>query len=168
MTKIFSFDAETDGLYGPVWAAGAVVLDETGQLLHGFGGQLDPAVVTDPWTRANVVPVVDLPRHDTREDLLEEFWRFWTAHRDDSIAVADCGYPVEAGLFRACVELDVQARWNQGPFPLDELSTMLRAKGLDPKLDRREFVGRPDLTAHDPVADAMVQGLCWVKAARAA
>jgi hypothetical protein len=23
--KIFSFDAETDGLYGPVWAIGAVV-----------------------------------------------------------------------------------------------------------------------------------------------
>lgn len=170
--KIFSFDAETDGLYGPVWAVGAVVLGWTTAStpdeveVATFSGQLDPAVVTDKWTRTHVVPAVDLPRYDAREELLDGFWRFWLDHSagNRTIAVADCGYPVETGLFRACVELAPEVRWNQGPFPLHELSTLLLAKGLDPELDRREFVARPDLVAHDPVADAMVQGLCWVKA----
>lgn len=173
MTKIFSFDAETDGLYGPVWAIGAVVYDGDGRWLNTFSGQLDPAVVTDEWTREHVVPVVDLARYHNRDQLLEYFWRFWRHNGgDDAVAVADCGYPVETGLFRACVTFDPEGRRYQGPFPLHELSTLLWSRGLDPKLDRYQFIdrpdlfaGRPDLVPHNPVADAMVQGLCWVKAA---
>lgn len=174
--KIFSADAETDGLYGRVWAIGAILVDPEDprykyhptsriDLSHSFVGQLDPSVVTDPWVIENVVPHVDLPRYDTREELLEGFWQFWLEFgRDEgTVAVADCGHPVESGLFRACVELDLKARCFQGPFPLDELSTLLRARGLDPKLDRRELIGRPDLVAHDPFADAIVAALCWAQ-----
>ena len=172
MTAIFSADAETNGLYGDVWAIGAVTLTQAPDQRETeaavvFSGQLDPDVVTDPWTWANVVPHVDLPRYDTREHLLDAFWDTWLAHSaaSRSVAVADCGYPVETGLYRACVELAPEVRWNQGPFPLHELSTWLLAAGLDPELDRREYVGRTDLVCHNPVADALVQALCWHKVA---
>jgi hypothetical protein len=168
VAKLFSFDAETNGLYGEVWAVGAVLLGaartEAGMFPVTFSGQLDPSVVTDPWTREHVVPVVDLPRYETRVELLDTFWAFWLAHRTGADCVGDFAAPVEAGLFRACVELDVAGRQWNGPYPLHELGTLLLARGLDPELDRREFAGRLDLVAHDPLADAMAQALCWQKA----
>lgn len=160
--KVFSFDAETDGLYGPVWAIGAVVLDGSGDgPAPRFAGQLDPEVVTDPWVREHVVPVVDLPRYETRVELLDAFWAFWLEHKTGADCVGDFAAPVEAGLFRACAELDIPGRQWNGPYPLHELGTALLMAGEDPDVDRRKLCGRLDLTPHDPVCDALVSGLCW-------
>ncbi|WP_020572656.1 hypothetical protein [Parafrankia discariae] len=159
-------DAETDGLYGRVWAVGAVVLDpDTGAVQARFRGQISPGEVTDPWTRAHVVPVVDLPVYPSRAVLLDGFWGFWEKHRDGVECVADVGAPVEAGLFRAAVEQDAAGRWKRGPYPLHELASALWMAGFDPDVDRREFCGRPDLTAHDPVDDAHAAALCWARLA---
>jgi hypothetical protein len=63
---VFAVDAESDGLYGDVWAIGAVVLDH-GREVARFSGMIDPAVhVTSPWVRRHVVPVVDLALLDDR------------------------------------------------------------------------------------------------------
>lgn len=164
--KIFCFDAETDGLYGPVWAVGAVVLDSANGWLARFGAQLDPDTVTDPWVRQHVVPVVDLPRFSRgREDLLNAFWAFWVTHKEDAVCVADVGAPVEAGLFRACVELDLAARQWEGPLPLHELATALLMAGVDPDVDRREYSGATGLVPHNPVDDATASALCWQQVA---
>ncbi|MEX5636777.1 hypothetical protein [Parafrankia sp. FMc2] len=169
MTKIFAVDAETNGLYGPVWAIGAVVLDpETGLVQSVFRGQISPGEVTDDWTRKHVAPVVNLPRYPGRADLLEAFWGFWEGYRGEerAAAVADVGAPVEAGLFRACVERRPAVRSDRGPYPLHELASALWMAGLDPDINRREFCGRPDLTPHDPVADATAAALCWARLAQ--
>ncbi len=163
--KIFCFDAETDGLYGPVWAVGAVVLDSAKGWLAKFGAQLDPDVVTDPWVRKHVVPAVRLGEYSSRELLLNAFWTFWTTHKDGAVCVADVGTPVEAGLFRACVELDLPARQWEGPYPLHELATALLVAGIDPDADRRELCGYTDLVPHDPVDDATASALCWLQVA---
>jgi hypothetical protein len=168
--KIFSFDAETDGLYGPVWAIGAVLMEGDGSdadLI--WAGMVEPteAVVSDPWVRENVVTYVlasqwRFHKFVSREDLLNSFWAFWMEHRDESLALADCGTPVEAGLFRACIELDLENRIWQGPKPLHELATALLLAGYDPwETDRRELSGRTDLVQHDPVDDAIAAALCW-------
>jgi hypothetical protein len=158
---VFSFDAETDGLYGAPWAIGAVVLDLTGEIAAEFTGQVDPDVVTDPWVRENIVPVVDLPRFASLPDLLEAFWEFWLGHRDTSLCVADFGAPVEAGLFRRCVKADLDARRWLGPYPMHELGTALLLAGLDPDVNRRELAGMPGLVQHDPRDDALAAGRCW-------
>lgn len=160
--KIFSVDAETDGLYGDVWAIGAYAVDDN-EDRHMFAGQLDPDVVTDPWVRQNIVPIVNRRRFETREDLLNAFWNFWINRGGGAIAVADYGAPVESGLFRACVDLDQQARQWQGPYPLHELATALLMAGVDPDVDRREFSERPDLIKHDPLDDAIASGICFQK-----
>jgi hypothetical protein len=164
LTTIFTVDAETDGLYGPVWAIGAHILGVSGISHKVFKGQLNSDVVTDPWVRSNIVPVVDLPRYDSRADLLNAFWVFWDDEYPWREAVADVGAPVEAGLFRAAVELDRERREWSGPYPLHEVATRLADAGVDPKVDRREFSGRLDLTPHDPADDALASGLCWFKA----
>ena len=104
--------------------------------------------------REHIVPVVNLPKYDTPEDLLNAFWDFWMEHREGALALADCGTPVEAGLFRACIELDLDNRLWQGPTPLHELATVFLLKGYDPwETDRRQFAQRSDLVQHDPVDD---------------
>lgn len=160
---IFSVDAETDGLYGPVWAIGAVVL-EGEDVTAEFVGQIDPTTVTDQWVRDNIVPHLDLPRYDSREALLGAFWAFWMEHKGDAICVADFGAPVEAGLFRACVEMAPSERMWDGPYPMHELGTALLLAGLDPDLDRFEMAGIDGLTKHNPRDDALTAGICWRRA----
>jgi hypothetical protein len=161
--KIFSVDAETDGLYGKVWAIGAAVLDGD-DVVHTFGSRLDSDVITNPWVRENVVPAVvgHIGRVESREDMLNAFWRFWLEHRQGTEAVADFEAPVEAGLFRACVELNVDAREWLGPYPLHELATALFVAGIDPDIDRRELCKNPSiLPIHNPLGDAVTSGRCW-------
>jgi hypothetical protein len=136
-----------------VWAIGAIVLDEQGTELARFAGQLRPHVVSDAWVTKHIVPVVDLPRHKTPENLLDCFWGFWMEHKDGAICLADFGAPVEAGLFRKCVELDPEARTCEGP--MHELGTALLLNGINVDVNRREMAGRDDLVQHDPVDDAV-------------
>lgn len=164
MTKIFSVDAETDGLYGKVWAIGAVVLetdDDVSRELARFEGQINSDVVTDLWVRENIVGLFQLTQYLDRGRLLNAFWDFWMEHKKDAICLADFGAPVEAALFRACVELDPEQRTWEGPYPLHELGTALLCGGRDPDIDRRKFGGMPNLVQHDPVDDALAAAHCW-------
>jgi hypothetical protein len=162
--NLFSFDAETDGLYGEVWAIGAVVLDDNNNEVARFEGMIDSICVKDQWVIDNIVPLVQLRMFGARHEMLEGFWSFWMRHKANALCIADYGAPVEAGLMRACVEQDREKRNWDGPYPMHELGTALLLAGLDPDLDRRLFVGRPDLVKHHPVHDAIAAALCWRKA----
>jgi hypothetical protein len=168
MSGIFAVSVVPNGLYGPVWAVGAVVLGigDGHPVTATFEGQLRAGEATDDWTRENVVPVVHPPEYPSRAELLESFWAFWVKHGPGAVCVADGGHPAVAELFRACVHRGAAARWNKGPHPLHELSTALWAVGADPGGDRREFCGRPDLVPRDPVDDATAAALCWAKVAK--
>lgn len=160
LSRVFSFDAETDGLYGDVWAIGAVVLDGK-ELVAAFKGQIDSASVVDVWVREHIVPVVDLPIYDSRSELLDAFWAFWIEHKTGVLCIADFGAPVEAHLFRSCVLADLNARMWEGPYPMHELGTALLLAGIDTDINRREMAGHPRLIQHDPYNDALVAGICW-------
>jgi len=51
MKKVFSFDAETNGLWGQVFAMGALVYDYKGKEIARFVGRLSDSEVTDEWVR---------------------------------------------------------------------------------------------------------------------
>lgn len=162
--NIFSVDAETDGLYGDVWAIGAVVVDAEGVEIARFAGQVDSADLTDEYVVREIVPHVDLPRYGSRRELRDAFWAFWMAHRETSVCIADCGAPVEAGLFRACVADNPAERQWKGPYPLHEVATRLMDAGVDPGVDRVEFAGLSGLVKHNPVDDARASAACWLQA----
>jgi hypothetical protein len=169
-TLTFSVDAETDGLYGPVWAIGAVVLNYWGEVVARFEGQVSPASLTNTWVIENVVPHVNLPLYGSARELRDAFWAFWMTWREGVVTISDIGSPVESGLFRTCVEDDPEARQWNGPYPLHEVSTLLFAVGQDPDVDRLEYAdmrsvsAMPGLQKHNPVFDAYVSALCWLKA----
>lgn len=169
MTKlpkyIFSVDAESDGLHGPIFAIGVVVLDWKGNLVDQFAGQAESELVTDKWVKDNVLPQLkDLRSYPTRKKLREEFWKFWLEYIDESLCLSDTGFPVEANLFRECIEDSPKIRRTQGPYPLYDLNTFFLAKDLEHKnMKRKDFLKRTDLKEHHPQDDALASALAFLK-----
>jgi hypothetical protein len=133
MRKIFSFDAETNGLWGQAFAIGALVYDENGTEIARFVGRLPDTEVTDEWVRENVlsqltaVPVT----HSDYESLLADFAKFYLANKADADIVVHMGVPVESKVL-----IDMHARrligdWD-GPYPLHDVAGYLAQAGEDP------------------------------------
>ena len=161
--KYFSFDAETDGLYGDTFAIGAVLIDSDGTILDSFSGKCVTPGIESVWVRENSLPHLDnLPDFESRAKLGEAFWEFYLRHREGSVVLTDVPYPVEAQLLRRCVEIDPETRAILGPYPLIDVASMLYARGFDPHLDRRAFGGYSG-PVHNPLDDAIASALCAIR-----
>jgi hypothetical protein len=160
--KIFSFDAETNGLWGQAFAIGALVYNESGAELARFVGRLPDEAVTDQWVRDNVLPqLTGLPvTHATYESLLADFAKFYLANKQDADIVVHMGYIVEAKLLRDAHNMGLIGDWD-GPYPLYDLTGNLQQVGEDPtsvdayikkyNLEVRDFGG-----THNPLYDSEV------------
>lgn len=165
--KIFSVDAETDGLYGPAFAI-AVTVRENGKEIARFEGRIPNTEVTDVWVWANIIPVLGGMKvtHSSSEKLEEAFWAFWELQRENAVVVAYCGSPVESGLFRRCVERRRDERQWSGPFPaINDVATLLLVLGEDESMDAYNkkcgIVVPFEGEAHHPMYDAVAAAVCW-------
>ncbi len=168
MKKIFSFDAETNGLWGKPFAIGALVYDESGAESARFVGRLPDSAVTEQWVKENVLPtLVSVPvTHDTYEALLASFADFYKANKVDADVLVHMGYIVEAGLLRDMHAQGVIGDWD-GPYPLLDVSGNLQQAGEDPtsvdgymkkhELSVGEFAGG----THNPLYDSAVTAVVY-------
>lgn len=131
--KIFSFDAETDGLWGRAFAIGALVYDEAGREIARFVGRLPNTLVADEWVRNNVLPTLeDLPvTHMDHESLVADFAKFYLAHKSDAEIIVHMGVPVESNLLRDMHSQGCIGDWD-GPYPLLDVAGELAQAGEDP------------------------------------
>lgn len=167
MNKVFSVDAEVNGLYGPTFAIAATVR-ENGREVAGFIGRCPIEGAVDGFLAEKVLPQLEGMEvtHGSVEELEEAFWAFWRQNAEGSTVIAHCGSPVESGLFRRCVERRLEERAFQGPFPLHEVGTLLEALGEDPtSVD--SYVRKYGLevpfkgTTHHPTYDSVVAAVVW-------
>jgi hypothetical protein len=171
--KIFSWDAETDGLWGQAFAIGAMVLDESAAEIARFVGRLPDMVVTNDWVKANVLPTMTgvAVTHETYDDLLRAFAKFYLANKQDAEIVVHMGYIVEAKVLRDMYERGYIEYWD-GPYPLYDVSGNLQAAGADPTsvdqfaaehgLEVGEFEGGTHNPLYDSaVAAAVYRYLTW-------
>ena len=160
----FFIDAEADGLYGNIIAIGVIVLDENDEETDVFNAKIDLSVytVTDEWTKENVIPLLtnDMTTYNNEYDLLEAFWKFYLKYRENSNCISDVSYPVEAGLFRKCIEHDLDKRKLLGPYPLIDLSNLLFFKKIDP-LTERTSLADAGLERHNPLNDVRITARIW-------
>lgn len=56
---IFSFDAETNGLWGQAFAVAAVLFDENGDEVARFVGRCPIEGEVNPWVKENVLPEME-------------------------------------------------------------------------------------------------------------
>lgn len=171
MKKIFSFDAETNGLWGQAFALSAAVY-EGGQLTAQFTAYLGVDSITDQWVRDNVLPKLgDLTvTHDAYDAMLASFAEFYLSNKGDADIIAHMGVPVESKVL-----LDMHSRgligdWD-GPFPFLDVASVLKAYGEDPTsvdgynernglmVERSEAEG---LATHHPLYDSIAAAVAYM------
>lgn len=168
MKKIFSLDGETNGLWGKAYAIGAIVY-ENGTEVERFVARLPDEAITDSWSRENVLPKIGgmAVTHDTYEDLIAAFARFYMAHKSDADIIVHMGYIVESRIFLDMHTLGMIGDWD-GPLPLFDLSGNLQAAGADPtSIDRYALehgisVGEFEGGTHNPLYDAAITAAVYM------
>jgi len=168
MKKVFSFDAETNGLWGQAFALGALVYDENGAEIARFVGRLPDTEVTDGWVRENVLPkIADIPvTHDTYDALLASFAEFYKANKDGADILVHMGYIVEALILRDLHDKGLIGDWD-GPYPLYDVSGNLQAVGADPTsvdkfaVEHNLAVGEFAGGTHNPLYDSAVAAIVY-------
>jgi len=137
MKKIFSFDAETNGLWGQPFAVGAIVYEYDGnnsiEEVVRFSGRCPIEGDVNEWVKDNVLPqmIAVIITHKNYNHLLADFAEFYLANKADAEIVVHMGVPVESNLLR-----DMHSRGLiedfDGPYPLMDVAGMLRQAGEDP------------------------------------
>jgi hypothetical protein len=123
-TKILSFDAETDGLYGPAFAIGAFLFKD-GVKVASFIGRYRLTGEINPWVKENVLPKMEgIPEnYSSYEELLRGFFEWRKAHKDGATEIVHMGVPVEAKLFIDAHAMGIIGDFD-GPYPLVDVSAI--------------------------------------------
>ena len=161
--NVFSFDAETDGLWGQAFAIGAVVQNGLGEEITRFVGRLPDSAVTNEWVRENVLPTLSgVPvTHESYGELLADFAKFYLANKEGADVVVHMGYIVETKVLRDMHELGLIGEWD-APYPLFDVSGNLQAGGADPTsvdkfaTEHGLSVGEFEGGTHNPLYDSAV------------
>ena len=123
MKKIFSFDAETNGLWGQAFSIAAVVKSEAGTVEFLAACPIEGEL--DMWVKENILPVMDdIPeynRYSSYKAMLKAFVDFYKTYKKDADVIVHVGLPVEAKLFIDAHKLGLLGDWD-APFPLIDIS----------------------------------------------
>ena len=168
--KVFSFDAETNGLWGQAFAIGAVVYDENGCETKKFYGRCPIEGTVDSWVNENVLPqMAGMPETaDSYEALLRQFAEFYMANKEGSDIIVHMGVPVEAKLFLDLHKMGIIGDWD-APYPLIDIAGNLLQAGFDPtsvdkyNADHGISVPMPEPGGtHNPLYDSRAAALCYI------
>lgn len=160
---ILSIDAETNGLWGEIFAVGACLYNEAGEVIAKYAKRSTTAP-TNEWVLDNVWPHV--AGMDTVEggeaELLADFARFYhevRAQHEGVQTLWHMGHVVEAYLFRRMRELDFIGDWDAPYVPI-EVSAYLDVVG-EPADSVDSYVRKYGLevsegNTHNPLYDCEV------------
>lgn len=182
MKYYFSFDVESVGLFGPPFAVGWVIVDETGkEHQQGFLGvdfeYVEPihhlilwrSTKSDKkWVRENVLPTLPSIHPNTKSlvDLASTFWEWWVKAKREFpgiVMVTDCPFPVEAGFLRYCL-LTQDLGMEDSPYPVIDVASVLLAHGFNPTGDY--YRADNELPAHNPTNDARQSARLFIEVLR--
>lgn len=161
--KIFSFDAETDGLWGKAFTIAAVVIED-GIVTKKFVAKID-TVVYHAWVIKNVLPIIAKQKitHSSYEEMLKAFSEFYYENKKDSEIITHMGYVVESKIIRDMYDYGFIGE-RGGPYPLIDISGNLQQAGFDPtSVDpyAKAHNIHIDGTAHDPLYDSIITGMVY-------
>lgn len=123
-TKILSFDAESNGLYGPAFAIGAFLYID-GMEVSRFIGRYRLTGEINAWVKENVLPQMEgIPEnYSSYEELLRGFFAWRADHKDGATEIVHMGVPVEARLYLDAHRMGIIGDWD-GPYPLVDISAI--------------------------------------------
>lgn len=177
-TKVLSFDLESNGLHGEVFAIGAAIIDGRGKIHDEFTGRCEIEGNVDEWVDKNVIPVIsDMEiTHSSQKHLRDHFWAwFQKAMLSSDYVIVTNGYPVEYRFLAQCQDDDIETRFWDHPFPILDVTSFLIGKGYTGESDTSiqalknkamsESKGNIDGSPHHPLYDAKVSAYVLFRAA---
>ena len=165
--RIFSFDAETNGLWGQAFAIAAVVYDTvTGETVE-FIGRCPLEEAVDSWVAANVLPEMEsIPvSHESYASLLKAFVDFYMAHKQDATVLVHMGLPVEARLFLDAHNMGILGDWD-APYPLVDCSAIPEINTSVDTYNANHGIEVPSFNGgtHNPLFDSYAAMYAYVDA----
>ena len=162
--RVFSFDAETNGLWGQAFSIGAVVLDESGSEVSRFVGRCPISGKVSDFVAANVLPEMEsIPEnyHDYNS-MLDAFMQFYMDNKTDTDVIVHMGLPVEARLFFDAHNMDIIGDWD-APYPLIDISAFPEVRDSVDSYNVEHGITVPDFDGgtHNPLYDSMAAALCY-------
>ena len=167
--KVFSWDAETNGLWGAAFAIGAV-LYEDGVETKKFYARCPIAGNVAPWVQENVLPQMEeLPEtHNTYCGMIEAFAKFFIENKENADVVFHMGVPVEARVVIDMHEFGYIGDWD-GAYPWLDIAGNLAQAGFDPtsvdayNVSHGIEVPQPEAGGtHNPLYDSRAAALCYL------
>lgn len=163
--KILSLDAETNGLYGQVFAIGAILMDkETGKEEKRFLSRCPIFEEIDSFVRDNVLPQMEsiITTNSTDTSMLADFIDFFQENKENADVIVHMGCPVEAKLFIDAESMGFMGPFD-GPYPLvdiaaypeiwDSVDTYNKINGIE--------VPNCDGGTHNPLYDCYAAALAY-------
>ena len=164
--KIFSFDAETNGLWGQAFSIAAIVY-ENGVEVARFIGRCPIEGETNGWVAENVLPnMEDIPvTHSSYNELLADFAKFYLANKADAHVIVHMGFIVEVKLLRDAYNNSNIGEWD-APYPLIDVAGNLQQAGedqtsVDAYVKKYGLKVRDFGTTHNPLYDSEVAAVVF-------
>lgn len=161
--KIFSFDAETDGLWGQAFSIGAI-LYEDGLEKSRFVGRCPIMGEPNPWVAENVLPkMADIPiTCESYDQLLKDFFEFYLSEKENSTIIVHMGLPVESRLFLDAHSMGIIGDWD-APYPLIDISAFSEINDSVDSYNKKHdlLVGEFQGGTHNPLYDSAAAAVAY-------
>lgn len=161
--RVFSFDAETNGLWGQAFSIAAVVMED-GTEVARFIARCPIDEVVNPWVAENVLPqMAAIPEtHENYKSMLSDFMQFYMLHKSDADVIVHMGLPVEARLFIDAHAVKIIGDWD-APYPLIDISAYPEVRDSVDGYNTGHGIVVPDFDGgtHNPLYDSYAAALCY-------
>ena len=154
--KIFSFDAETNGLWGAAFSIAAIVTNEDGSY-EKFLARCPIEGEVNSWVAENVLPtLVDIPiTHNSYKEMLKAFAAFYMANKEGADVIVHMGLPVEAKVMLDMHTFGFIGDWD-APYPLIDISAIPQ---INTSVDAYNSANGIEIdfqgTTHNPLYDSI-------------
>ena len=161
--KIFSLDAETNGLWGQAFSIAAIVI-ENGDETARFIARCPIEEPVNSWVAENVLPQMEtIPEtHDNYISMLSAFMQFYIEHKTDADVIVHMGLPVEARLFLDAHAAKIIGDWD-APYPLIDISAYPEVGDSVDGYNASHGIVVPEFDGgtHNPLYDSFAAALCY-------
>jgi len=167
--KVFSWDVETNGLWGKGFAIGAV-LYEDGIEVKTFYARCPIEGPVNEWVEANVLPqMVDMEEtHESYDAMLKAFAEFFLENKADADVIFHMGNPVEGRVILDMHDLGYIGDWD-GAYPWLDVAGCLMLAGYDAtSVDTYNMIHELEVPqpeaggTHNPLYDSRAAAVCYM------
>lgn len=167
--KIYSLDAETNGLWGQAFSIGVVIYDTDTKNNENWVARCPISEPINQWVKENVLPQMEGIQltHNSYESMLKDFVSHYMANKENATVLVHMGLPVETRLFLDAHELGYLGDWD-APYPMVDCSAIPAIGTSVDTYNNQHGIEIPsfDGGTHNPLYDAYAAAVAYAHATK--